>query len=237
VKVEGARTFAAGRETVWGVLNDPARMAKAMPGVESFEVEDERRWRAKVKIPLGLGALQMSINFEKSDEREPEYARLSAKGTGVGALMQLATQFHLDEADGGTSMRWEADVRIAGQVGSMGRRVLQPIVNQQVQNVLAALEAQVQEAVAAGERAGAETPGQESGSGGGTAGAPTPTTEADTETDAELKDVGEPAEPGPEAPPGEREGASGAEEGISPWHDEAYSEEPEGPTQSTEDRS
>jgi hypothetical protein len=40
-------------------------------------------------------------------------------------------------------MRWEADVRIAGPVGSMGQRVLQPIVNQQVSNVLSALDRQV----------------------------------------------------------------------------------------------
>ena len=38
MKVEGERTFAAPRETVWGVLNDPAQMAKLMPGVESFDV-------------------------------------------------------------------------------------------------------------------------------------------------------------------------------------------------------
>ena len=47
-------------------------------------------------------------------------------------------------------MRWEADVKVAGPVGAMGMRVLQPIVNQQVKNVLAALDVQVQEAKAAG---------------------------------------------------------------------------------------
>jgi hypothetical protein len=41
-------------------------------------------------------------------------------------------------------MRWEADVRIAGTVASMGQRVIQPIVTQQVSNVLAALEREVQ---------------------------------------------------------------------------------------------
>jgi hypothetical protein len=52
-------------------------------------------------------------------------------------------------------MRWEADVRIAGPVGSMGQRVLQPIVNQQVQQVLTALEREVLDA-AGGRAAGAE---------------------------------------------------------------------------------
>ena len=37
-------------------------------------------------------------------------------------------------------MRWEADVKIAGPVGSMGQRVLQPIVNQQVGNGAGALD-------------------------------------------------------------------------------------------------
>jgi carbon monoxide dehydrogenase subunit G len=43
-------------------------------------------------------------------------------------------------------MAWEADVKIAGPVGSMGQRVLQPIINQQVGNVLSALENEVQAA-------------------------------------------------------------------------------------------
>jgi hypothetical protein len=78
-------------------------------------------------------------------------------------------------------------VKIAGPVGSMGQRVLQPIVNQQVNHVLAALDEQVKEA-------------------------------------------GPPAEG-----PAEPEGTSGADEGISPLSPEGYDEDPEGPTQSTEE--
>jgi carbon monoxide dehydrogenase subunit G len=126
------------------VINEPSEMAKLMPGVESFEIHDERHWTAKVKVPLGLGGLKMTMSFEKLEERSPEFASLRAKGTGVGALMDMTTSFTLSEADGGTtSMAWEADVKIAGPVGAMGQRVLQPIVNQQVGQVLAALEARV----------------------------------------------------------------------------------------------
>lgn len=146
MKVDGTKRFEARRETVWTVLNDPARMAKLLPGVESFDVQDERHWSAKVKVPLGLGALPLSFQFEKTEEREPEYARLSAKGNGVGAIVKMDTQFHLASEGSETEMKWEADVGITGPVGSMGQRVLQPIVNQQVGNVLSALEQQVREA-------------------------------------------------------------------------------------------
>jgi uncharacterized protein len=150
VRVAGERAFTAPREAVWRVLNDPASMAAMMPGVESFDVQDDRHWRANVKIPLGLGALGMTMNMEKIEECEPEFATLSIKGNGVGAILSMNTAFNLSEEDGGTKMDWEAEVRIAGPVGSMGQRVLQPIVNQQVQHVLGALDKQVQDARAAG---------------------------------------------------------------------------------------
>jgi uncharacterized protein len=147
VNVSGERMFAAPRATVWEVLNDPASMAKVMPGVESFDVHDDGRWTANVKIPLGLGGLKMKVDMEKTEERAPEFAKMAIKGTGVGAMLNMVTSFDL--ADGGdtTAMKWAAEVKIAGPVGSMGQRVLQPIVNQQVQNVLSALELQVQEAL------------------------------------------------------------------------------------------
>jgi uncharacterized protein len=172
MNVSGERRFDAPRSAVWQVLNDPAAMAQTMPGVESFDVADDRHWKAHIKIPLGLGGLRMTVSFEKTEEREPEFAKLHAKGDGVGAIMNMDTSFHLSDADGGgTAMRWEADVRIAGPVGSMGQRVLQPIVNQQVNHVLSALDRQVQEAA------------------GGSAG------------EAEVKDAGPPAE-GPADPEG-----------------------------------
>jgi uncharacterized protein len=146
VNVNGERTFDAPRAIVWKVLNDPAAMAATMPGVESFDVHDDRRWTANVKIPLGLGGLKMKVDMEKVDEREPEHAALQIKGQGVGAMMNMTTTFDLSEADAGTLMKWAAEVRIAGPVGSMGQRVLQPIVNQQVQHVLGALDEQVQQA-------------------------------------------------------------------------------------------
>jgi len=151
MNVSGERQFAAPRTAVWKVLNDPASMAKTMPGVESFDVHDDRRWTANVKIPLGLGGLRMKVDMDKVEEREPDFAKLEIKGHGVGAILRMETSFELsDAADGGTAMHWSAQVRILGPVGSMGQRVLQPIVNQQVSHVLTALDTQVQAATAAG---------------------------------------------------------------------------------------
>ena len=149
MNVNGTKEFEASRAVVWSVIDDPAQMAGLMPGVEGFEIADERHWQAKVKVPLGLGGLKMTIDFEKLEERPLEFASMSAKGKGVGAMMNMTTSFTLSGEGDHTSMAWEAEVKIAGPVGSMGQRVLQPIINQQVGNVLTALEAKVAEAKAA----------------------------------------------------------------------------------------
>ena len=147
MNVSGERVFDAPRDIVWRVMNDPASMAKTMPGVETFDIHDDRHWTANVKIPLGLGGLKMKVDMEKIEEREPEFAKLAVKGHGVGAIMNMETSFTLGDAEGGgTSMAWSADVHLLGPVASMGQRVFQPIVNQQVQHVLDALDAQVQAA-------------------------------------------------------------------------------------------
>ena len=63
----------------------------------------------------------MTIDFDKVEERAPEFAQLNAKGNGVGAIMNMQTQFHLSEAGSGDARwRWEADVKIAGPVGRDG---------------------------------------------------------------------------------------------------------------------
>ena len=158
VIVSGTKELSASRETVWSVINEPSEMAKLMPGVESFEIQDEKHWTAKVKVPLGLGGLKMTMNFERLEEREPEFASMRAKGQGVGALMDMKTSFTLSEAGAGTSMAWEADVKIAGPVGAMGQRVLQPIVNQQVTQVLEALETRVSAAALDGRGGARDSP-------------------------------------------------------------------------------
>ena len=197
MNVEGERTFDAPRATVWQVLNDPAAMASTMPGVETFDVHDDRRWTANVKIPLGLGGLKMKVDMQKVEERALEHASMHIKGQGVGAMMNMQTTFDLSDASGGgTLMKWAAEVKIAGPVGSMGQRVLQPIVNQQVQHVLGALDTRVQEA---------------KGSHG------------ETQPPAEgPKDYGPPADA--DADPEPDAGTSGADEGISPWSPDAYDE-------------
>ena len=103
MKVEGDRSFSAPRAEVWRVLNDPASMAKTMPGVESFEVHDDRRWRANVKIPLGLGGLRMSIDMDKTEEPSSEAGELDDYGPPAESTPEPEPAAGTSGADEGVS--------------------------------------------------------------------------------------------------------------------------------------
>ena len=87
MKVDGMKEFDAPAQVVWDVLNDPVKMAQLLPGVQGFDVQDDSHWTADVKVPLGMGGLALKLKFEKTEQRPIEYARLAAKGQGVGAIV------------------------------------------------------------------------------------------------------------------------------------------------------
>jgi carbon monoxide dehydrogenase subunit G len=144
VKIEGSKEFDASRERVWAIISDPAGMAGLMPGVDDFEVIDDTHWRAKVKVPLGLGGIKMAMEFEQLEERPLEFSSMRGKGKGMGAMLDMTTSFTLSGEGDHTHMAWEADVSLAGVLASMGQRVLQPMINQQVEGIMAALEKQLE---------------------------------------------------------------------------------------------
>jgi carbon monoxide dehydrogenase subunit G len=154
VRLEGEHHFEAPRPEVWKVISDPAQLAGLIPGVQSFTVTDPSHFRANVEIPLGLGALAMAIDVERTEEREPEFSSLKGAGRGMGAMLQLETSFTLEELGEGTRMVWCAEITIAGPLGAVGQRVLQPLFRQQVDKVLTTVERQVEatSAPAAAER-------------------------------------------------------------------------------------
>ena len=149
MKVEGTKEFDAPVEVVWDVLMDPERMAKLLPGVESFEVHDADHWSAAVKVPLGMGGLKLRFAFEQVEKRADGVREAQRQGTGRRRDREHADGVPPRAGGEPDDDALDADVRVAGPIGSMGQRVFQPIVSQQVTAVLDALEEQVAEAKAA----------------------------------------------------------------------------------------
>ena len=60
-----------------------------------------------MKIPLGMGGLKLNFKFEKLEERPIEYAKLSSKGQGVGAIVAMETEFNLSPTARRPTWTWD----------------------------------------------------------------------------------------------------------------------------------
>ena len=114
-----------------------------MPGVERVDVSSADEWIAVVKPPFGPG-LNLKLDMHVTDRREPEHARLLAWGKSLGARISIETEFELAEDGDCTDMTWSADVRLAGVLGGLGGKALEPAARHQAERAMDRLQARVE---------------------------------------------------------------------------------------------
>jgi carbon monoxide dehydrogenase subunit G len=143
VRIEGRRHIGASRERVFRALTDPDEISVLMPGVQRVDVVSGDEWVAVVKPPFGRG-LSMKLDLHVTDRVPPRHARLVAWGKSFGARISIETEFELADDGGGTDMVWTADVGLAGLLGGLGGKALEPAARGQAERSLDRLQERVE---------------------------------------------------------------------------------------------
>jgi carbon monoxide dehydrogenase subunit G len=122
--VEGQVAFAAGRETVWSVLQDPDALRQSIPGCEKLEREGEDRYQATLK--LGIAAVKGTYTAEVrlADKQAPESFRLVISGQGGPGFVNVDGVMQLREEGPGTRVDYRFDVQVGGLIAAVGQRML-----------------------------------------------------------------------------------------------------------------
>lgn len=141
--IQGERRIQASRERVFRALTDPHELSELIPGVERVEVNSDDEWITVVRPPFGRG-LNVKLDMHVTDRRPPEHARLVAWGKSFGARISIETEFELVENGGVTQMKWTADVGLAGLLGGLGGKALEPTAKHQAERSLDRLQRRVE---------------------------------------------------------------------------------------------
>ena len=142
MQIGGTKEFAAPPERVFDALVDPQLLSDFLPGIESFDIHDDARWTAVMKLPLAPVSLR--LDFELRERRRPDRALLTAAGKRLGASVAAKTTFDLSSASAGTSMAWTADVELGGTLRRFGP-MMRPIAQQQAERFLDRLDRKLDE--------------------------------------------------------------------------------------------
>ncbi len=124
--LEGTTTINAPRPTVWKFLTDVPAVAQCAPGVEAVEIiEPNKKFRATASVGFGSVKVKFSGDGEWVEMVEPSRAVVKGSCKAPGSAADVTAEMILSEtSDGGTEMKWTAEVNIMGSIASIASRMM-----------------------------------------------------------------------------------------------------------------
>jgi uncharacterized protein len=162
MKVNGDAVLHAPPATVFAALNDPAVLARTIPGCQSLTPLGEDRYA--MAVTAGVAAVKGTYEgqVQLTDQQPPHGFTLRAKGSGAPGTVDTTVRVTLAEVDGGsTRLEYDADAVVGGMVGGVGQRMLAGAARKTATQFFAAVDGvltgAVPAAVAGGQPARAPT--------------------------------------------------------------------------------
>ncbi|ADB52286.1 CoxG family protein [Conexibacter woesei] len=146
MNVAGSTTLAVAPAALRALLEDPGRLSALLPNVDAFGWTDgpvEGSFAVTIRPALALGEIPVRTVWERRPAADGEL-RYRVEGRTDEQRLAFDVVLVLGDAgaggDGGTRVSWSLDCHVTGVLRSVGQRVLVPIVDRQVREVLRAAE-------------------------------------------------------------------------------------------------
>ena len=140
--LSGSYEFKGPRQRVWELLQDPAVLAKTLPGTERLVLSAEDRFEGVMKVSIGpvtAAKFDVSVTLTEKDPPRRFVMQIDGKG-GVGYTRGSAT-IELDEqAPALTVLRYDSNIQVGGKIAAVGQRLLEQVGKMMSKQALEALE-------------------------------------------------------------------------------------------------
>jgi hypothetical protein len=149
--LNGTFTFAGPRAVVWELLQDPAVLARALPGTDTLELDGPDRFKGVMKVSIGpVTAARFDVTVTLTDVVPPDrfVMKIDGKG-GVGHARGTST-IELADDPAGTLMTYSANIQIGGTIAAIGQRMVESVGKTMTAEALASLDREVRARLAAG---------------------------------------------------------------------------------------
>lgn len=140
LKIEGSYTFNAPRDKVWQVLLDPQIMAQCMPGCEQLKEIGPDQYEATMKVGVAAVKGTYKAKVAIKDKQPPVHYVLSGSGSGGPGFMQGDVAIDLEQQNGATVLKYNADAQVGGLIASIGQRMLGGVAKMMVDQFFKKME-------------------------------------------------------------------------------------------------
>ncbi len=145
LQLEGNNIIQATPEQIFIALQDPAVLAKCVPGVKKLEVESEGVF--KTTLEVAVGPVKGTFNGKVSVLEKLENTALTLKvemraPVGIASAIGRVT-FHPEE--GATRVHWSGEPQLGGMIASVGARLIGGVAKAQADLFFSKLEQELRQ--------------------------------------------------------------------------------------------
>jgi hypothetical protein len=146
MELEGSRTIAADRATVWEKLNDAETLKACIPGCEELTGSPEEGFEAVVKQKIGPVRATFRGKVTLSDVVPGESYTITGEGSGgVAGFAKGSADVKLADAqDGGTELTYTVQAKVGGKIAQLGNRLIAGFARKMADQFFERFQAQVE---------------------------------------------------------------------------------------------
>jgi carbon monoxide dehydrogenase subunit G len=129
MEFKGRYTITAAPATVWSALNDPAVLARCIPGCQTLERISPSEFKASVEVRIGPVKASFAGKVSITPQTpEPGYSHAAAlQGEGQGGAAGFAkgtSEVRLTADNGATVLTYDAKANVGGRLAQIGQRLI-----------------------------------------------------------------------------------------------------------------
>lgn len=106
------------------MMQDPAILAKAIPGCGALEKTGEGEYKLKLKVILASLGGDFEGQVRLTDPHPPSSFRMLVEGTGKLGFLKGEGTLKLAAVPEGTEAGYDGDVQIGGKMAGVGNRMI-----------------------------------------------------------------------------------------------------------------
>jgi carbon monoxide dehydrogenase subunit G len=146
LEMKGEYALPIPQAELWRLLNDPAVLAKIIPGCNSVRAVSTDCYEMGLKLQVGSVSGEYMGSVSIFDKQEPTHYVLMVEGQGSIGFMKGSAAFDLEQQGEGESLlRYAGSAEVGGVVAGVGQRVLSGVAKFLAGRFFKALEKHIDE--------------------------------------------------------------------------------------------
>lgn len=126
MQMTGEQRIDAPRARVWDALNDPAVLARCIPGCQSLDRDGENGFLAVAEVKIGPIGARFKGNVTLSDLDAPNGYTITGSGNGgIAGSAKGGARVRLSDIEGGgTLVAYDVEAEVGGRMAQLGGPII-----------------------------------------------------------------------------------------------------------------